>query len=90
MLTELGNVGYVESLHELGPNLRPETIPKHDADVVLIFFGYWFRRQQIAAAFANILSRLLIRGVELLITEKCTSLHCTLLSDTKSKFKKLV
>ena len=58
LLTELGDAGYVESLHELGPNLRSETIAEHDANLVLPFFRHWITRQEIPATFANILSGL--------------------------------
>ena len=44
LLTELGDAGYVESLHELGPNLRSETIAEHDANLVLPFFRHRCRR----------------------------------------------
>ena len=58
LLTELSDAGYVESLHELGPNLRSETIAEHDANLVLPFFRYWFTCQEISATFANVLSGL--------------------------------
>ena len=33
-LTKLGDVGNIKSLHEFGPNLRPQAIAKHNSNIL--------------------------------------------------------
>ena len=63
-LTELGNVGNVESLHERGPNLRSQAVSEHDTDVVLPLFGHFLRGQEIATNFTDILSGLVVKHLQ--------------------------
>ena len=55
---KLGNVGNVEAFDKLLPNLRPQTVAVHHADLVAALFGSRRCSQQVAARFSDVLCHL--------------------------------
>lgn len=55
---QLADVFNVEPLRELGPDLRPQAVAEHHADLVLPLLGPRGLGQQVAADLSNVLGHL--------------------------------